>query len=1092
MKKIIGNTLKLMMSLLITINVAIPVFAINESDEVNTENAHTQTQQYEVEDDLEEVLPSEENILTELEDENEVLESEETETTPSEENNEESNLNEEIDESDLNEEIIDESNLNEEVIVDESTIDSINETDEQIDQLSDSLIQPVDIQSIETVTELIDALANAAEGDVLTLSSSFQPGDVELNLPNVSLTLDANNVQWTTGSIVLSGNSDKEFTIKNLKMDGTLITNTLFTNRRSAGVTVIDHSEFKNATKGAMNISTNLNSKTIVKNTKLVDNYASNMAPAIFLGDQANLELSYVTILNSIGAGMGYETGAISSKNNRGTITINNSVFRNNHNKSTNNAVAGGGGGAIALHYFRGTLNIDKSYFVGNMAGDPHVEVKGTYDGGAIYLIDARDGAVVNIDQTTFAYNQAMDDAGAIMFQGTGNPGLTTTISNSTFYENVALGGSGGNRSGGAIQYFKNGGSSQMTNTITGSTFIGNQSGNENSTVTQQGGAIGLSGAGFLATPSVTRNGSLFLSNKVFDLNGNEHIDSKYKDISGYTAVQAGTLNVLNVGNVDSSYTMEDILGKNNVMLSGNSSSVTAGVDGEIVPTITIKPGSIAENTYTGSAALGAIDQIGNSRYLDHGAIEISWIKYDANGGLMALPELQTYKGKIYYEANESDEITDYYSIGAIGSTSTIVGDDTLQLTKDGYTFKGWSLLPDGAVDYLAGSSELLDKDNITLYAVWEEIIEEFTMTYDGNENTGGSAPIDSNQYFDGDEVEVLTEQTLVRDGYEFVEWNTSKEGTGVSFFPGDKFNLTEDTILYAQWQPSIIVVINETVKYDANGATSGVVPQETTLPEGTTYTVVGNTGNLALDNHEFAGWNTLANGTGTSYSANDTFILSEDVVLYAQWTPVAAITEYTVSYNANGATSGIVPNGSNMPEGSTYSVLGNTGNLTLENNVFSGWNTLANGTGTSYSANDTFTLTENVVLYAQWTPVVAIIEYTVTYHANGATTGIVPGGSIVPEGTIYTVLGNNGKLSLEGNKFTGWNTKEDGSGLSYIERAELNLDGDINLYAQWEKIVIKDGNKLPATGLSDDTLLIGFAIILVGSFLVLVRKKQS
>jgi uncharacterized repeat protein (TIGR02543 family) len=35
---------------------------------------------------------------------------------------------------------------------------------------------------------------------------------------------------------------------------------------------------------------------------------------------------------------------------------------------------------------------------------------------------------------------------------------------------------------------------------------------------------------------------------------------------------------------------------------------------------------------------------------------------------------------------------------------------------------------------------------------------------------------------------------------------------------------------------------------------------------------------------------------------------------------------------------------------------------------VFTGWNTHADGTGISFGTGDYFTLTENTILYAQWT----------------------------------------------------------------------------------------------------------------------------
>ena len=92
----------------------------------------------------------------------------------------------------------------------------------------------------------------------------------------------------------------------------------------------------------------------------------------------------------------------------------------------------------------------------------------------------------------------------------------------------------------------------------------------------------------------------------------------------------------------------------------------------------------------------------------------------------------------------------------------------------------------------------------------------------------------------------------------------------------------------------------------------------------------------------------------------------------FKQFTPV--IPTYTVTYNGNTNTSGTAPVDGSSPytEGSTVTILGNSGSPVLANTgfTFDGWNTVANGSGTSYSQGNTFTITTNIILYAQWTPV--------------------------------------------------------------------------------------------------------------------------
>lgn len=79
------------------------------------------------------------------------------------------------------------------------------------------------------------------------------------------------------------------------------------------------------------------------------------------------------------------------------------------------------------------------------------------------------------------------------------------------------------------------------------------------------------------------------------------------------------------------------------------------------------------------------------------------------------------------------------------------------------------------------------------------------------------------------------------------------------------------------------------TVTYDGNGNTSGTAPTDGSSPysSGATVTVLGNTGTLEKTNYTWEGWNTAADGSGTHYDASDTFEISGDTTLYAEWDAV-------------------------------------------------------------------------------------------------------------------------------------------------------------------------------------------------------------
>ncbi len=351
--------------------------------------------------------------------------------------------------------------------------------------------------------------------------------------------------------------------------------------------------------------------------------------------------------------------------------------------------------------------------------------------------------------------------------------------------------------------------------------------------------------------------------------------------------------------------------------------------------------------------------------------------------------------------------------------------------TRTGYTFSGWNTAANGSGTAYADGATYPFTVSVTLYAQWRA-----TVTYNGNGATGGSVPVDgSSPYKSGSTVTVLGNTgNLVDTGYTFSGWNTAADGSGTAYLPGATFTILTNTTLYAQWRA--------TVTYNGNGATGGSVPVDGSSPykSGSTVTVLGNTGNLVDTGYTFSGWNTAANGTGTSYAAGNTFTISANTTLYAQW-------RATVTYNGNGATGGSVPVDGSSPylSGSTVTVLGNTGNLVNTGYTFSGWNTAANGTGTSYAAGNTFTISGNTTLYAQW-------RATVTYNGNGATGGGSPvdGSSPYLSGSTVTVLGNTGSLVDTGYTFNGWNTAADGSGTSYLPGATFTISGNVTLYAKW------------------------------------------
>ena len=162
----------------------------------------------------------------------------------------------------------------------------------------------------------------------------------------------------------------------------------------------------------------------------------------------------------------------------------------------------------------------------------------------------------------------------------------------------------------------------------------------------------------------------------------------------------------------------------------------------------------------------------------------------------------------------------------------------------------------------------------------------------------------------------------------------------------------------------------------------------------------------------------------------------------------------YTVTYNGNGNTSGVAPTDANLYEqGALVTVLGK-GSLVKTGYTFVGWNTAANGSGTSQAAGSTFDIgTANVTLYAKWT----INTYIVDFDSQGGSTvssQTVEESGLVTEPTAPT---------KEGYTFGGW-YKESGCTNAW-DFATDTVTADITLYAKWTPLyALRDTG--PAGGL--------------------------
>lgn len=111
------------------------------------------------------------------------------------------------------------------------------------------------------------------------------------------------------------------------------------------------------------------------------------------------------------------------------------------------------------------------------------------------------------------------------------------------------------------------------------------------------------------------------------------------------------------------------------------------------------------------------------------------------------------------------------------------------------------------------------------------------------------------------------------------------------------RFNSTVTSayvVLYFD-QSKIWYELEQRLKYDANGGT-GSAPANNNTYYATGGTATAGTNAYTRSGYSFAGWNTQADGNGTSYTAGASITMSADVTLYAQW----AGDDYTITLDVD------------------------------------------------------------------------------------------------------------------------------------------------------------------------------------------------
>lgn len=301
---------------------------------------------------------------------------------------------------------------------------------------------------------------------------------------------------------------------------------------------------------------------------------------------------------------------------------------------------------------------------------------------------------------------------------------------------------------------------------------------------------------------------------------------------------------------------------------------------------------------------------------------------------------------------------------------------------------------------------------------------------------------------------------SLSAEGYVFGGW-----WDGETQVIPEVYKVTKNVTLKAKWT---VATVSYTVSFVS---AHGTKPENIILPENTVL-MENNAPTLSEEGYKFDGWY-----DGETKIEVGSYKIVKDVELTAKW-----IACWTIHFDSNGGT-GTMPDQFMEGDGNPHPLNNNC--FVREGYTFIGWNLNYNTDIPQYNNEALLHLRQidepnkGPTLYAMWTP----ITYTVRFDTNHGSYEDIE----YNFGSQHSYAYEKYDISNNGIHIVSWNTKSDGSGISYPVHSEsdwriINFDDLvtengvlITLYAQWDintyTIILKGSSGLTEDG--EDTVYI-------------------
>lgn len=359
------------------------------------------------------------------------------------------------------------------------------------------------------------------------------------------------------------------------------------------------------------------------------------------------------------------------------------------------------------------------------------------------------------------------------------------------------------------------------------------------------------------------------------------------------------------------------------------------------------------------------------------------------------------------------------YSISPKHTTVESMDDFTFTVTLlEGYETATPVVYVNGAA---VSGTKNEDVFTYTVFAVTEQPVisvsvipkTQYTVTFISN---GGIYAISTVE----EDMNVSQPDIPERYGYTFGGWYTDKDCT----LPYDfQTNVTSSATLYAKWTADTY-----TVEYNKN------TTEDVLIPGGQTKThdivLMLSPDKPVRTGYTFIGWNTRADGTGTSYDAGSELSVNSNITLYAQW----SINTYPVTL--------IVGDGINGTISANEAAYNETVQVTA---------TSADGYNepviTAIPQENAALVSEGVYRITGPVSFVADAEAKAIYTANFYLDGGLYHTQSAIEGSASTIILPN-PPAKQGHTFIGWFTEQT-DGVEVNESTPLNTN--MSVYARFE-----------------------------------------